>query len=194
MSSALINMDCITFWFAIFSSSFVKCTSLGTMRWSSSVFRLFLRRLRRRSPPVSPVSSSSCSPSALMLSSSRWSLSVLSDDAESLSDEPSSPSSRMLSDLRRLCLRRPECWGGPEAPTREEERLRAWVAAVWSSMLLGVGGWTSDATLRRACREPSSLWRSLSEWVDEGGLESVASGNTSAGCSSRSGGAGDFEP
>lgn len=61
-------------------------------------------------------------------------------------------------------------------------------------MLLGVGGWTSDAMLRRACREPSSFSQSLSESVDEGGLDSVASGNTSAGCSSKSGGTGDFEP
>jgi hypothetical protein len=144
ISTALMSIDWMRFWSASFSSSFESLTSSGTTRFSSSVLRRFLRRLRRRSCRVSPVSSSSWRPSALMLSSSRWSLSVRPEEAsESLADPLSSPSSRMWSEWRRRCLRS-ACWAGP---AREEERLRAWWAAdAWSSMamVVGVGGWTRD--------------------------------------------------
>ena len=54
MSRALISIDCITFWLAIFSSSFEKWTSLGTMRVSSGDGTSNLSQNTRSSRPGEP--------------------------------------------------------------------------------------------------------------------------------------------
>jgi len=142
ISTPLMSIDRSRFWSASFFSSLVYVSVVGTMRWSSSVLRLFLRRRRRRSRLVSPVSSSSSSPSALMSSSSRSVLSLRESVSEP--DEPSSsPSSAMWSERRLLCF----CGsfllvGIPiDAPAREEDLLRAWFCAACSlSIIVGTRG------------------------------------------------------
>ena len=151
------------------------------MRWSSNVFLLFLLRRLRLSLLVSPVSSSSSSPSLLMSSSSKSSLSLRDSESEwSASDECSSPSSGMWSERRLRCFFRSVLVGGSVAPAREEERLRA---AVSSSVIVGVGGWMSVAMLVRwKSLGPSSESASESE-LSDGRDGSVLSGNSFPGLS-----------
>ena len=162
MSTPLISMERISVWSAIFFSSLVYVL-VGTMRWSNSVFRLFLRRRRRRSPLVSPVSSSSSSPSPLISPSSKSVLSLGDSDSErSASDGDCSPSSAMCSDGRLRCLRA-GLTVGMEAPAREEDRRRA---ARSLSILERLGGCVelaaasdrglSEGSRGSVCREKSS--------------------------------------
>jgi hypothetical protein len=190
MSTPLIVMDRMRFWSASFFSSLVYVSVVGTMRWSSRVFRLFLRRRLRLSRFVKPVSSSSSSPSPLMSSSSRSVLSLRESESErSASDEwsSSSPSSEMWSERCLLCF-----WGsalgGTEAPAREEERRRAWFRAACSfSIIVATGGCTNLAmSAGRVTGRPSSL--STDKELSEGREGNVRRGNSFPGL--RSGAAG----
>lgn len=192
ISTALISIDLIRFWSASFFSSLVYVSAVGTMRWSSSVFLLFLRRLRRLSLFVNPVSSSSSRPSALMSSSSKSVLSLGESESErSASDEySSSPSSAMPCPEGRLLCFFESFLAGAEAPAREEERLRAWFCAACSfSIIVGTCGWMALAMgSGRATVMPSSLSMSDRE-LSEGRDGSVRRGNSFPGLRSGADGA-----